>query len=75
MMEALAIGLAVYGGVATGAAVYFWSRLDGADWKARVSDASSAFWEDSYRDAVKRLAAFDHDGDGKPGGSKPRGKG
>ena len=69
-MEALAIGLAVYGGVVTFYAVK-WNRI-AKGWR----DVSSGFeraadaWRDRYREARAQIATMDHDGNGKIGGSK-----
>jgi hypothetical protein len=82
MMEALSIGLAVYGVAVT--AAWVWAEVEN-----RAFKKTRAGWERAHEAAMKLaaqasdiiaanagyLAPFDHDGDGKPGGSKPRGKG
>lgn len=82
MMEALAIGLAVYGAAVTVAAI--WLLTDNlalkkvyADWE-RVHESACALAKKAYEIIEANaglIAAFDHDGDGVPGGSKPRGNG
>lgn len=82
MMEALAIGLAVYGVGATVAMIC--SQAVAMDWKEkarRYEDHPDYWFERSIethrelQDLRAQIAAFDHDGNGKIGGSKPRGKG
>lgn len=75
MMEALAIGLAVYGGVVTFYAVRWFQFAK--DWRGIAEDLEKLAdaWRAKHREARAQIAAFDGDGNGKIGGSKPRGKG
>lgn len=92
MMEALAIGLAVYGGVVTFVAAYaLWRAIDEREqtrWATDGWDRSNAIITDlrayiramdieltEARNKLQAFKPFDADGNGKPGGSKPRGKG
>ena len=85
MMEAPAIGLRLLAGysvAATVAALYWWRTSEGwrrAAWEATMTteDWVQKSWdlEDELEAMEGYLAPFDHDGNGKPGGSKPRGKG
>jgi hypothetical protein len=74
-MEALAIGLAVYGAAVTFAWGWAWLENHALrhDLDAVIQAASDEATENlSLRE---QIAAFDSAGNGKIGGSKPRGKG
>lgn len=73
--EALALLLAVFGGIGIGVV------LSSAMWRQKVElltaerDLMGTWLEDAsvdIEDLRAQLSKFDHDGDGKPGGSKPR---
>jgi hypothetical protein len=67
-MEALAIGLAVYGVGMTLVSIHWRRVAEGWRNAALGQMRSNAF-------NAGQVAKMDHDGDGKIGGSKPRGKG
>lgn len=75
MMEALAIGLAVYGVGITFCALDWCRRADRERRATQHWFGKFIKVRDERDDLRAQVAKMDHDGDGKPGGSKPRGKG
>jgi hypothetical protein len=82
MMEAVIIVLSIV--AAAGWTAFMWActRFDDAGGKDRRHDDHPDYWFERYVETHRELqslraqiAPFDHDGDGKIGGSKPRGKG
>lgn len=88
-MEALAIGLAVYGAAVTVAAFAValnahlharwaldgWRRSNAIITELRTQNRGLEIELAEAGNKLQAFKPFDADGDGKPGGSKPRGKG
>lgn len=58
-----------------------WSKFAALRLETQVAQMDAMVWRDRLDEALDllnharaQIAKFDHDGDGKPGGSKPKGK-